>query len=74
MNKGNLFVKTYNEQNNIYTKDNLDIYDECSFSYLDILKNKEVEVCTPESTRLSIVIAEAEEKSARTGKIVAVKK
>lgn len=39
-----------------------------------IVKNKDVEVCTPESTRLSIVIAEAEEKSARTGKIVAVKK
>ena len=44
------------------------IFSEC------IVKNKDVEVCTPESTRLSIVIAEAEEKSARTGKIVAVKK
>ena len=39
-----------------------------------IVKNKDVEVCTPESTRLSIVIAEAEEKSARTGKMVTVKK
>ena len=39
-----------------------------------IVKNKDVEICTPESTHLSIVIAEAEEKSARTGKIVTVKK
>lgn len=39
-----------------------------------IVKNKELEMCTPESTRLSIVIAEAEEKSARTEKVVAVKK
>lgn len=41
---GDLFVRKYNEANNIQTKDDLNINDECSFSYLDILKEKEVEV------------------------------
>lgn len=39
-----------------------------------IVKKKDVEMCQPESTRLSILIAEAEESSARSGKIVSVKK
>ena len=39
-----------------------------------IAKKKPVKICPPESTLLSILIAEAEEKSARTGKMVAVKK
>lgn len=41
---GDLFVKKYNEANDMQTKDDLNIFDECSFSYLDILKEKEVEV------------------------------
>jgi hypothetical protein len=44
MNKENFFVENYNKENNINLKSNLHIYDECSFSYLDILKEKEVEV------------------------------
>jgi len=44
MKKENLFVENYNKENKINLKDNLDLYDECSFSYLDILKEKEVEV------------------------------
>ena len=44
MKGNNLFVENYNKENGINVKTNLDIYDECSFSYLDILKEKEVEV------------------------------
>lgn len=44
MEKNNLFVENYNKENSINIKSNLDIHDECSFSYLDILKEKEVEV------------------------------
>ena len=44
MMKENLFVSEYNKANRINIKSDLDIYDECSFSYLDILKEKEVEV------------------------------
>lgn len=44
MMKDNLFVKSYNKENNFVVKNNLDIYDECSFSFLDILKEKEIEV------------------------------
>lgn len=44
MKKDNLFVENYNKENRINVKENLDIYDECSFSYLDILKEKEVEI------------------------------
>ena len=44
MKKENLFVENYNNSNNINFKGNLNLYDECCFSYLDILKEKEVEV------------------------------
>lgn len=44
MKKNNVFVENYNCENNLNVKEILDIYDECSFSYLDILKGKEVEV------------------------------
>ena len=44
MKKENLFIKNYNKENGIDIKESLDLYDECSFSYLDILKEKEVEV------------------------------
>ena len=44
MGKNNLFIENYNKENGINIKSNLDIHDECSFSYLDILKEKEVEV------------------------------
>lgn len=44
MNNDTLFVKNYNKENNLIVKDNLDIYDECDFSFLDILKEKEVEI------------------------------
>lgn len=44
MKEENLFVSEYNKANRIDIKSDLDIYDECSFSYLDILKEKEVEV------------------------------
>ena len=44
MKKVNVFVENYNHENSLNIKESLDIYDECSFSYLDILKGKEVEV------------------------------
>jgi len=44
MKRENLFVEIYNKENKICLKNNLDLYDECVFSYLDILKEKEVEV------------------------------
>lgn len=44
MKKESLFKTEYNKANNIGVKSNLDIYDECVFSFLDILKEKEVEV------------------------------
>lgn len=44
MKKDNLFIEIYNNENFINIKKDLDLYDECSFSYLDILKEKEVEV------------------------------
>lgn len=44
MRKENLFVSEYSKANRINVKSDLDIYDECSFSYLDILKEKEIEV------------------------------
>ena len=44
MMKDNLYIRKYNEANNIQTHDELNIYDECSFSYFDILKEKEIEV------------------------------
>lgn len=44
MKKNNVFIDNYNYENNLNVKENLDIYDEGSFSYLDILKGKEVEV------------------------------
>lgn len=42
--KNNLFVEEYNKANRLNIKDDLNLYDECEFSYLDILKGKEVEV------------------------------
>lgn len=44
MEKNNLFIESYNKENGINIKSNLDIHDECSFSYLDILKEKELEI------------------------------
>jgi len=44
MSKDGLFKSVYNKANMINMKSDLDIYDECEFSYLDILKEKEVEV------------------------------
>lgn len=44
MKKNSLFVEEYNKANMINIKSDLDIYDECEFSYLDILKEKEVKV------------------------------
>lgn len=44
MSKLSLFKNEYNKANMIDIKSNLDIYDECCFSYLDILKEKEVEI------------------------------
>lgn len=44
MNKESLFKTEYNKANMINVKSDLDIYDECNFSLLDILKEKEVEV------------------------------
>lgn len=41
--ENNLYIKKYNEANDMHSHDQLDIYDECSFSYLDILKEKEVD-------------------------------
>lgn len=40
----NLFIENYNKENRINVEGALDIYDECNFSYLDILKGKEVVV------------------------------
>lgn len=42
--KNNLFVEEYNRANHLNLKKDLDLYDECAFSYLDILKEKEIEV------------------------------
>ena len=50
MKKENLFVSTYNKENYINIKEDLNIYDECLFSYLDILKEKEVEVLSKVET------------------------
>lgn len=50
MKKENLFVNTYNKENYINLKENLNIYDECYFSYLDILKEKDVEVLSKVET------------------------
>lgn len=44
MKQNSLFKTEYNKANSIDIKSDLDIYDECYFSYLDILKEKEVEV------------------------------
>jgi len=44
MSKLSLFKSEYNKANMIDIKSDLDIYDECSFSYLDILKEKEVDI------------------------------
>ena len=44
MSKLSLFKTEYNKANSIDVKGDLDIYDECCFSYLDILKEKEVEI------------------------------
>lgn len=44
MKNSNLFVSEYNKANSISDKKDLDIYDECSFSFLDILKEKKVSV------------------------------
>lgn len=44
MKKNSLFKTEYDKANSINMKGDLDIYDECSFSLLDILKEKEVEV------------------------------
>lgn len=46
--KDNLYIRKYNEANNIQTHDELNIYDECFFSLLDILKEKEVETISKE--------------------------
>lgn len=49
MKKENLFIKIYNNENSINVKENLDIFDECFFSYLDILKENEVDsICKVE--------------------------
>ena len=44
MSRGNLFETKYNQSNHVHVKEMLNIYDECFFSYIDILKGKEVEV------------------------------
>lgn len=44
MREENLFINEYNKANKINRKKDLDIFDECYFSYLDILSEKEVEV------------------------------
>ena len=44
MKKLSLFEKEYNKANMINVKSDLDVYDECFFSLLDILKEKEVEI------------------------------
>lgn len=44
MKNDSLFIKEYNKANNLNVKHELDIYDECYFSYLDILSEKEVEI------------------------------
>lgn len=44
MKRENLFISEYNKANRINIKSDLDIYDECSFSYLDILAESEVEI------------------------------
>lgn len=44
MEKVSLFKTEYDKANGIDIKSELDIYDECNFSLLDILKEKEVEV------------------------------
>ena len=44
MNNDGLFVREYNKANKLHIKDELDIYDEYHFSYLDILSEKEVDI------------------------------
>ena len=44
MKKENLFISEYNKANRINIKSDLDIYDECSFSYLDIISESGVEI------------------------------
>ena len=44
MREESLFKREYDKANMINIKSDLDIYDECCFSYLDILKEKEVEI------------------------------
>ena len=40
----NLFIKNYNRANNLVINSDLDVYDECCFFFLDILKEKVVVV------------------------------
>lgn len=44
INENNLFKQNYNKANKINLNENLDINDEVGFLYMDILRNKEVEV------------------------------
>lgn len=55
MKEENLFVREYNNANKISVKSDLDISDECEFSFLDILKEKEVEVLSKTYSECSCV-------------------